>query len=173
MQEALGAIVQKDPAVAHVAMAIGGTGNPSNTGRMFITLKPRDQRDATADQVIARLQPQLAKVEGAAAVPAGGAGRDGRRTRGAHAVPVHAAGRRFRRAQRLGAEAARENEDTAGTARRRLRSGDRRHDAVARSSTATRRRATAYRRRPSTTRSTTRSASARSPSISRSSRAMK
>ena len=64
-QEALGAIVLKDPAVAHVAMAIGGAGNPSNTGRMFITLKPRDQRDATADQIIARLQPQLDKVEGA------------------------------------------------------------------------------------------------------------
>jgi len=64
LQETLGAIVQKDSAVAHVAMAIGGTGNPSNTGRMFITLKPRDQRDATADQVIARLQPQLDKVEG-------------------------------------------------------------------------------------------------------------
>ena len=64
-QEALGAIVMKDPAVEHVAMAIGGAGNPSNTGRMFITLRPRDQRDATADQIIARLQPQLAKVEGA------------------------------------------------------------------------------------------------------------
>jgi HAE1 family hydrophobic/amphiphilic exporter-1 len=64
-QEALGAIVMKDPAIAHVAMAIGGAGNPSNTGRMFITLKPRDQRDATADQVITRLQPQLANVEGA------------------------------------------------------------------------------------------------------------
>jgi hydrophobic/amphiphilic exporter-1 (mainly G- bacteria), HAE1 family len=64
-QEALGAIVMKDPGVDHVAMAIGGTGNPSNTGRMFITLKPRDQRDATADQIIARLQPQLAQVEGA------------------------------------------------------------------------------------------------------------
>src|SRR5271167_2464058 len=64
-QEALGAIVMKDPAIAHVAMAIGGAGNPSNTGRMFITLKRRDQRDVTADQVITRLQPQLAKVEGA------------------------------------------------------------------------------------------------------------
>ena len=61
----LGAIVQKDPAVAHIAMAIGGTGNPSNTGRVFVTLKPRDERDASADQVIARLGPQLDKVEGA------------------------------------------------------------------------------------------------------------
>eukprot|EP01037_Dinobryon_pediforme_P012761 gene12761-12858_t len=61
----LGDIVLKDPAVDHVAMAIGGNGNPSNTGRMFITLKPAEQRTASADQVITRLQPQLAKVEGA------------------------------------------------------------------------------------------------------------
>jgi hydrophobic/amphiphilic exporter-1 (mainly G- bacteria), HAE1 family len=64
-QEALGDIVLKDPAVDHVAMAVGGAGNALNTGRMFITLKPRDQRTATADQIIARLGPQLAKVEGA------------------------------------------------------------------------------------------------------------
>jgi multidrug efflux pump subunit AcrB len=63
VQEKLGAIALRDPTVAHMAMAIGGTDNPSNTGRMFITLKPRDQRDATADQVIARLQPQLASYE--------------------------------------------------------------------------------------------------------------
>ena len=32
---------------------------------MFITLKPRDERDVDAFQVIARLRPKLAKVEGA------------------------------------------------------------------------------------------------------------
>jgi HAE1 family hydrophobic/amphiphilic exporter-1 len=32
---------------------------------MFITLKPRDQRNVNADQIIARLRPQLDKVEGA------------------------------------------------------------------------------------------------------------
>jgi len=64
-QAALGAIVLKDPAVAHVAMSIGGAGNALNAGRLFITLKPRDQRTVTADQVIARLGPQLDKVEGA------------------------------------------------------------------------------------------------------------
>ncbi|WP_088347171.1 MULTISPECIES: multidrug efflux RND transporter permease subunit [Rhodomicrobium] len=64
-QEALGAIVQKDPAVDHVAMSVGGNGNALNTGRLYISLKPRNQRDVTADQVIARLTPQLAKVEGA------------------------------------------------------------------------------------------------------------
>jgi hydrophobic/amphiphilic exporter-1 (mainly G- bacteria), HAE1 family len=64
-QAELGAIVQKDPAVAHVAMSIGGAGNAANNGRMFITLKPRNQRTANADQIIARLRPQLDKVEGA------------------------------------------------------------------------------------------------------------
>jgi hydrophobic/amphiphilic exporter-1 (mainly G- bacteria), HAE1 family len=64
-QEALGEIVLKDPAVEHVAMSIGGSGNALNTGRMFITLKPRDQRSATADEIIARLRPQLGKVQGA------------------------------------------------------------------------------------------------------------
>ena len=67
-QTELGAIVQKDPAVAHVAMALGGSGYAGNNGRLFITLKPRDQRTATADQVIAQLRPQLAKVEGAVKV---------------------------------------------------------------------------------------------------------
>ncbi len=65
-QQQLGAIVQSDPAVAGVAMSIGGTGgNSLNTGRLFITLKPRDERDANADQIIARLRPKLDKVEGA------------------------------------------------------------------------------------------------------------
>jgi HAE1 family hydrophobic/amphiphilic exporter-1 len=64
-QEALGTIVLKDPAVDHVAMSVGGAGNALNTGRMFITLKPRDKRSANSDEIIARLGPQLAAVEGA------------------------------------------------------------------------------------------------------------
>jgi hydrophobic/amphiphilic exporter-1 (mainly G- bacteria), HAE1 family len=46
-------------------MAIGGSGGALNTGRMFITLKPRDERSASAQQIISRLRPQLDKVEGA------------------------------------------------------------------------------------------------------------
>jgi HAE1 family hydrophobic/amphiphilic exporter-1 len=47
-------------------MAIGGGGgNSLNTGRFFITLKPRDERDVSADQIIARLRPKLEAVEGA------------------------------------------------------------------------------------------------------------
>jgi HAE1 family hydrophobic/amphiphilic exporter-1 len=63
--QTFGEIVQKDPAVAHVAEFMGGNGNPSNTGRLFITLKPRDERSVTADQVIARIRGQTGKVEGA------------------------------------------------------------------------------------------------------------
>jgi HAE1 family hydrophobic/amphiphilic exporter-1 len=64
-QEELGAIVQADPDVASVAMAVGGSGGALNTGRMFITLKPRDQRKSNAQQIIARLRPKLEQVQGA------------------------------------------------------------------------------------------------------------
>jgi hydrophobic/amphiphilic exporter-1 (mainly G- bacteria), HAE1 family len=64
-QEAIGKIVQADPDVASVAMAIGGSGRAGNNGNVFITLKPREERTANAQQIIARLRPQLDKVEGA------------------------------------------------------------------------------------------------------------
>ncbi len=64
-QQQLGKIVQADPAVASVAMAIGGSGRAGNNGNLFITLKPRSERDASAQQVIARLRPKLERVEGA------------------------------------------------------------------------------------------------------------
>jgi HAE1 family hydrophobic/amphiphilic exporter-1 len=63
-QQILGDIVRKDPDVAHVAMSIGGS-SALNSGRMYITLKPGEERHASADQIIARLQAQLSKVEGA------------------------------------------------------------------------------------------------------------
>jgi len=65
LQEEIGAIIQADPDVASVAMAIGGGGNALNNGRMYITLKPRDDRQANAQQIIARLRPQFGKVIGA------------------------------------------------------------------------------------------------------------
>jgi hydrophobic/amphiphilic exporter-1 (mainly G- bacteria), HAE1 family len=64
-QVELNTIVQADPAVDSIAMFIGGGGTALNSGRMYITLKPRDERDAGAQQIIARLRPKLAKVEGA------------------------------------------------------------------------------------------------------------
>jgi hydrophobe/amphiphile efflux-1 (HAE1) family protein len=57
--------VLKDPAVDSVGANIGAGGATVtlNQGRMFIALKPHDERPS-ADQVIRRLQPQLAKIEG-------------------------------------------------------------------------------------------------------------
>lgn len=65
MQAVIDAVL-KDPAVASVGSNIGASGvAPSlNQGRMFIALKPRDRRDATADEVIARLRPKLASIPG-------------------------------------------------------------------------------------------------------------
>jgi HAE1 family hydrophobic/amphiphilic exporter-1 len=64
-QEELGDIVQHDPDVDSIAMFIGGGGSALNTGRMYITLKPRSERNSDAQQIIARLRPQVEKVQGA------------------------------------------------------------------------------------------------------------
>jgi multidrug efflux pump len=58
------AIVDKDPAVQNVVAFTGGN-TASNQGRMFITLKPLNERKISADQVIARLRPKLAHIPGA------------------------------------------------------------------------------------------------------------
>jgi hydrophobe/amphiphile efflux-1 (HAE1) family protein len=70
MMVALGTVVASDPDVAAVGSAMGSTGSAqtANTGRFFIALKPRDQRQATATDIINRLRPQLAKVEGVSLV---------------------------------------------------------------------------------------------------------
>jgi HAE1 family hydrophobic/amphiphilic exporter-1 len=57
-------VVERDPAVASYGTGLGGS-RPLNNGFVVIGLKPRDDRDATADQIINRLRPQLAKVPGA------------------------------------------------------------------------------------------------------------
>jgi hydrophobe/amphiphile efflux-1 (HAE1) family protein len=65
-QKALASIIGKDPDVADVAFCVGVTGGSQaiNTGRFWVNLKPRNERDATADQIINRLRPQLARVPG-------------------------------------------------------------------------------------------------------------
>jgi hydrophobe/amphiphile efflux-1 (HAE1) family protein len=59
-------IVQKDPAVSGVFYFAGAYAyNPTeNTGRVFIQLKPHDERSVTSDQVIQRLRPKVAAVQG-------------------------------------------------------------------------------------------------------------
>ena len=61
-------IIKTDPDVDDVAAFIGGGGagaSSTNTGRMFITLKPFDKRKATITEIMARLRKKLAEVAGA------------------------------------------------------------------------------------------------------------
>jgi hydrophobe/amphiphile efflux-1 (HAE1) family protein len=58
--------VLKDPDVASVGAAVG-PGGPTvtlNQGRMYIALKPNNQRHASADQIINRLRTKLAGIQG-------------------------------------------------------------------------------------------------------------
>jgi multidrug efflux pump len=64
------AIIQSDPDVTDVVgfsggVSGGGAGSTKNTARMFISLRPFEQRSASAAQVIARLRQKLATVTGA------------------------------------------------------------------------------------------------------------
>ncbi len=65
-QQKLAEVILKDPAVESLSSFIGvdGTNTTLNSGRMLINLKPKDQRDADATEIIQRLQPELAKVAG-------------------------------------------------------------------------------------------------------------
>ncbi len=59
-------IVKTDPAVDNVlGFTGGGGGTTTNSARLFMSLKPLSERKITADYVIARLRPKLAKVPGA------------------------------------------------------------------------------------------------------------
>jgi len=64
-QQALLDAVMRDPAVATVGAAVGaGGGNTTvNNGRVYIALKPQNQR-GSMDQVLARLRTNLAKIQG-------------------------------------------------------------------------------------------------------------
>jgi multidrug efflux pump len=59
-------IIAADPGVDTVnGFTGGGFGGGANSARLFISLKPLSERKATADQIIARLRPKLARVPGA------------------------------------------------------------------------------------------------------------
>ncbi len=64
--ETVNEVIRTDPDVEHATSFIGGGpgGGALNTGTVFVTLKPIGQRKASVDEVIARLRPKLAKVEG-------------------------------------------------------------------------------------------------------------
>ena len=65
-QQAAANIVLQDPAVASVGSYVGPGGPTAtlNNGRMFIALKSQGERNASADEVINRLRPKLARLQG-------------------------------------------------------------------------------------------------------------
>lgn len=67
-QQELAQAVLKDPAVESLSSFIGvdGTNTTLNNGRILINLKPLDERHISAEDVIRRLQPRLARVSGIA-----------------------------------------------------------------------------------------------------------
>jgi multidrug efflux pump len=65
-QQDVASIILKDPAVQSLSSFIGadGTNTTLNSGRMAINLKPIEDRDLSASDVIRRLQQKLANVQG-------------------------------------------------------------------------------------------------------------
>jgi multidrug efflux pump len=61
-------IIQDDPAIDVINASTGGGGgggSSTNTARLYISMKPLEERKISADYVIARLRPKLAAVPGA------------------------------------------------------------------------------------------------------------
>jgi len=68
LQQTVINIIAQDPSVANATGYIG-PGGPTvteNNGRLFVLLKPRNERNFTADQVIRQLDAKLSKVQGIA-----------------------------------------------------------------------------------------------------------
>ena len=65
-QQELARVILKDPAVESLSSFIGvdGINSTLNSGRILINLKPLAERKINATEVMRRLQPELAKVEG-------------------------------------------------------------------------------------------------------------
>ena len=65
-QQELAKVILQDPAVESLSSFIGadGTNTTTNSGRMSINLKPLDQRNMSASDVIRRLQQKLSHVDG-------------------------------------------------------------------------------------------------------------
>ncbi len=65
-QQALARVILHDPAVQSLTTFIGvdGTNTTLNSGRVLINLKPLSERGASAQEIIRRLQPELAGIQG-------------------------------------------------------------------------------------------------------------
>ena len=120
--------ILQDPAVESLSSFIGvdGTNTTLNSGRIQINLKPLEERSASASDVIRRLQPQLAQVEGITLFmqPVQDLTVEDRVSRTQFQYSLEDA--RRRRAAHLDAALARQAADAAGAARRRQRPAERR-----------------------------------------------
>ena len=64
-QQRAAVVVMQDPDVLSFGSAIGGNGSSGlNTGRMFISLKPWNERKSSQTEIIQRLRPKLSQVPG-------------------------------------------------------------------------------------------------------------
>jgi multidrug efflux pump len=62
--QAIVKVIKADPAVAH-CIAFTGGGGATNTGFVYVTLKPLNVRKVGAPQIMNRLRPQLSRLPGA------------------------------------------------------------------------------------------------------------
>jgi multidrug efflux pump len=62
----IGAVIKNDPAVENV-IAFSGGGGATNTGFLYLALKPLAERNVSASQIIDRLRPQLNRLPVASA----------------------------------------------------------------------------------------------------------
>jgi len=65
-QKQLAEIVAKDPNIEAFMSAVGagGASSANNTGRLMMRLKPRNERELSADEIIQELRPKVAQVTG-------------------------------------------------------------------------------------------------------------
>ncbi|PKU25012.1 multidrug efflux RND transporter permease subunit [Telmatospirillum siberiense] len=63
-QQAIGQVLSEDPDIDAWLGGIGGGSNTLNNGSFFIGLKPQSERNATADQIVARLRKKTAAIPG-------------------------------------------------------------------------------------------------------------
>ena len=65
-QQRVIAAIRTDPDIEGFMTSVGGNmmGGTSNTGRFFIQLKPRRERQASAQEIVARLRPKVGAIPG-------------------------------------------------------------------------------------------------------------
>ncbi len=108
-------VIKSDPAVANVNAYTGGNGS-SNTGFIYVALKPLNERKIGAPDIINRLRPKLNRLPVASALPAGIAGPANWRQVEQCALPIHHSVRQCSGSIEVGADPVERNEKASGPA---------------------------------------------------------